>query len=64
MSINVNHANNSEMRKEFPIQTPNTSATDRPSDERPTKDRHSTVESTILNMIQEIHYQKRKKASR
>ena len=60
VSINVNHANHNEMRNEFSIQTPNASATDRPSDEHPVKDRHSTGKSTIQNIIQQIRYQKRK----
>ena len=60
MSINVNEDNQSDMRNEFSVQTPNASATDRPSEEHPTKDRHSTVEHTILDIIQEIRYQKRK----
>ena len=60
MSINVNEDNQSDMRNEFSVQTPNASATDRPSEEHPTKDRHTTVEHTILDIIQEIRYQKRK----
>ena len=37
-SITVNLANHSEVKNEIPIQTPNASATDRPSNEHPTKD--------------------------
>ena len=37
-SITVNLANHSEVKNEIPIQTPNSSATDRPSDEHPTED--------------------------
>ena len=44
----------------FQYKTPNASATDRLSEEHPTKGRHSTVEHTILDIIQEIRYQLRK----